>query len=702
MGIKSRIEKLRKEINYHRYLYHVLNQQKISDAALDSLKHELTKLEKEHPQFITPDSPTQRVAGKPLPSFKKVKHRVPMLSLNDAFLASELKEWETRIKKLISPEEKLDYFAEIKVDGFAISLVYENGILKTGTTRGDGITGEDVTQNIKTIESIPMRLFLLEKYPEDAGVKKIINPHTLPRGILEGVGINRFPRVGAATAKIPRRLEVRGEVYMTKRAFEKINLEQEKKGLQKFANPRNIAAGSIRQLNPKIAASRNLDFLAYDLVTDLGQKTHEEEHLIAKLFGFKTVELAKSCKNTKEILEFWKDILEKREKLPLLIDGIVVQVNQGRIFEKLGIVGKAPRGAIAFKFPAKETTTIVENIIIQAGRTGVLTPVALLKPTDVSGVMVSRATLHNMDEIERLDVRVGDTVIIRRAGDVIPDVVSVLKNLRPQNSKKFKMPRVFCGQRVSKKSGEVAHRILQPEKCELVRREYFYHFVSQKAFNIPGLGPKIIDRLIDERLVQDPADLFLLKEGDIGPLERFAEKSAENLIRAIGSRKEIELRRFIYSLGILHVGEETAVDMAEHFGAFEKLEEAKLEKLEALPNIGPVVAQSIYNWFQEKRNKEFIKKLTNVGIKIKDMSRAGSRDQKLKGLNFVLTGALTTMTREETKAKIRELGGRLSESVSKKTSYVIVGNEPGSKLKVAQKIGVKIIDETSFLKLIKK
>lgn len=684
---KSRIEKLRKEINYHRYLYHVLNQQKISDAALDSLKHELAKLEEEHPKFITPDSPTQRVSGKPLPVFRKVKHPIPMLSLNDVFLAGELEEWETRIKKLISPEEKLDYFAEIKVDGFAISLVYEDGVLKTGTTRGDGITGEDVTQNLKTIESIPIRLFLREKNQEDAVVKKIID---------------RFPRAGTATAKIPKKLEIRGEVYMTKHAFEKINLGQEKKGLQKFANPRNIAAGSIRQLDPKIAASRNLDFLAYDLVTDLGQKTHEEEHLIAKLFGFKTVELAKSCRNTKEILEFWKDTLEKREKLPLLIDGIVVQVNQGRIFEKLGIAGKAPRGAIAFKFPAEETTTQLKNIIIQVGRTGVLTPVAILKPTSISGVMVSRATLHNMDEIERLDVRIGDTVIIRRAGDVIPDLLRVLKNLRPQNSKKFKMPRVFCGQRVSKKLGEVAHRILQPEKCELVRREYFYHFVSQKAFNIPGLGPKIIDRLIDEGLVQDPADLFLLKEGDIGPLERFAEKSAENLIHAIQSRKRIELQRFIYALGIPHVGEETAIDLTKNFSTLKKLDRAGLAELEALPNIGPVVAKSIYNWFQEKRNQKFIEKLMDVGINVGDLSRAIPKNQKLKRLTLVLTGGLTTMTREEAKIKIRELGGRLSESVSKKTSYVIVGNEPGSKLEEAKKIGVKIIDETSFLKLIKK
>ena len=344
---------------------------------------------------------------------------------------------------------------------------------------------------------------------------------------------------------------------------------------------------------------------------------------------------------------------------------------------------------------------MVHDIAVQVGRTGVLTPIAILKPVDIDGVIVSRATLHNMDEIERLGVRTGDTVIVQRAGDVIPDVVRVLKNLRPRVSKKFRMPRIFCGQRVSRKPGEVAHRIPYPEKCELVRREYFYHFVSKKAFDIPGLGPKIIDRLIDEGLAQNPADLFLLKEGDIVPLKRFAEKSAENLIHAIQSRKKIELPRLIYALGIIHVGEETAMDLTEHFGTLEKLGGAKLEELEALPNIGPVVAESIYNWFQEKRNKEFIKKLAHVGIKTGNLSRAGSRDQKLKGLTFVLTGGLTTMTREEARAKIRELGGRLRESVSKKTSYVIVGNEPGSKLERARKIGVKIIDEKSLLKLLK-
>lgn len=680
---KERIEKLRKEINYHRYLYHVLDRQEISDAVLDSLKHELEKLEKEFPELITPDSPTQRVGGKPLPSFKKVRHSSPMLSLNDTFSEDELREWENRMAKLNSGI-KPDYFAEIKVDGFAISLIYENGVLKTGSTRGDGKVGEDITENLKTIESIPLILHDVSEFSQEKEVKRILES---------------FLRVKKAAFKMPQILEVRGEVYMTKRTFDAINREQEKKGLAKFANPRNIAAGSVRQLDPKITASRKLDFLAYDLVTDLGQETHEEEHLIAKLFGFKTMELAEYCKNRDTILLFWKKVLARREKLPFLIDGIVVQVNNGGLFEKLGVAGKAPRGAIAFKFPAKEATTVVEDIFAQVGRTGVLTPVALLKPIEVGGVTVSRATLHNMDEIERLDVRIGDTVIVQRAGDVIPDVVKVIKNLRLSTSRKFRMPRKFCGQTVIRKEGEVAHRIPYPEKCELVAREKFYHFVSKNALDIQGLGPKIVDRLFEEGLVRDPSDLFLLKEKDIETLERFAEKSAENLIHSVQSKKEIELPRFIYALGILHVGEETAIDLAEHFGTLDKLRDSSLEELKAVPNIGEVVAKSIYDWFREEKNRDFVKKLIRAGVHPKGY-RIKTEGLKLKGLTFILTGGLESISRDQAKEKIRRLGGEISESVSRKTSYVIAGLEPGSKLERAKKLGVKIIGEKEFLKLV--
>lgn len=680
----KRLLKLRALVDHHRYLYHVLNKTEISDAALDSLKHEIAELEDQFPSLITPDSPTQRVSGKPLPGFTKVRHSVPMLSLNDAFSEDEIQEWEKRIQKLIGPD-KLDYFAELKIDGFAISLIYENGIFSHGSTRGDGVIGEDVTENLKTIESIPLRLASAADMDNIPQTKKILHD---------------FPAVKSAVADMPKRLEVRGEVYMTKSSFEEVNREQKKKGLPMFANPRNIAAGSMRQLDPKIAASRKLDFLAYDIVTDLGQQTHEEDHCIAKCFGFHVIDMAAECDTTDDIVAFWKRVLDAREKLNFLIDGIVVQVNSGKIFDRLGVAGKAPRGAIAFKFPAEEATTVVEDIILQAGRTGVLTPVAVLKPVSVSGVMVSRATLHNMDEIDRLDIRVGDTVIIRRAGDVIPDVVKVLAELRSPKSRKFHMPKTFCGQEVIRKSGEAAHKILHPEKCDLVRRERAYHFVSKGAFDIAGLGPKIIDRLLEEGLIRDSADLFRLKESDIKTLERFGEKSAENIIASIQSKKEIEFSRFIYSLGILHVGEETALDLAPYFGTLEKLIAASEEELLAIPNIGGIVAQSIYKWFRDKRNREFVLKLKRAGVEVKPM-RAGPKKQPLKGRSFVLTGTLEAMARDEAKRRIRELGGDISESVSKKTDYVIVGADPGSKAEKAKKLGVKIIDERELLKLLK-
>lgn len=682
---KERIAKLRKEVNHHRYLYHVLDRQEISDGALDSLKNELEKLERQFPDLITPDSPTQRVAGKPIPGFKKVRHESRMLSLQDAFSEEEMRSWETRLKKLAGRPIAIDYFAELKIDGFAISLVYENGALRTGSTRGDGAIGENVTENLRTIESVPLVLHDPEEMRKEKEIRHILDA---------------YPLIKAATSKIPSRLEVRGEVYMTKKVFEEINRAQKKKSLHEFANPRNVAAGSVRQLDPKITAMRKLEFLAYDIVTDLGQKTHEEEHLIAKLFGFKTVGFAERCKDIEAVLRFWNTIQKKREDLPFLIDGVVVQVNQNQLSEELGVVGKAPRGAIAFKFPAEEATTIVEDIKVQAGRTGVLTPVAILKPVPVAGVVVSRATLHNMDEIKRLDVRVGDTVIIRRAGDVIPDIVRVLANLRSKKSKPFQMPRVFCGQKVLRKEGEVAYRISHPEQCGLVRLERFYHFVSKHAFDITGLGPKIINRLVDEGLAEDPADLFSLKEGDLAPLERFAEKSAENLIRAIQSKKEIELPRFIYALGIPHVGEETAIDLARHFGMLKALEEARLEEFEVIPNIGEIIAKSIYKWFRNEQNKVFINKLLHAGIAPKRFKKEAISG-KLAGAAFVLTGGLESMTRDAAKAEIRKLGGELSESVSKKTDYCVAGSDSGSKFEKAKELGVKIIDEKEFLKMIK-
>ena len=680
---KERIERLKKIINHHRYLYHVLDRQEISEAALDSLKKELFDLEQKFPEFITPDSPTQRVGGKPLEKFAKVRHPLPMISLNDAFSQKDMEDWLERNSKLLEKEEieKLDYYCEPKLDGLAIELIYKDGILKTGSTRGDGIFGEDVTSNLKTIEAIPLKLRDINEVCQELEKEELkeIAENIKEKGLKEVV--------------------VRGEVIVTKKEFEKVNREQEKKGLPTFANPRNMAAGSIRQLDPKITAQRKLDSNAYILITDFGQKTHQEAHKILKALGFKTNnKYNKYCKNLTEVFEYHDFWQKNRGKLPFEIDGVVVTINRNEIFEKLGVVGKAPRGAIAFKFPLKQSETIVEDIKIQVGRTGSLTPVAILKPVEVGGVTISRATLHNEDEIKRLGVKIGDTVIVGRAGDVIPDIIKVLPELRTGKEKEFKMPKKcpVCGTKIIRPEGEVVSRCPNP-KCPAKQRRYFYFFVN--AFNIIGLGPKIVDRLLDEGLISDAADLFLLKEGDLLPLERFAEKSAQNLVQAIQSKKRISLPNFIYALGIRNVGEETAQDLAEYFGSIEKLKKASLEELQKVMDIGPVVARSIYDWFREKKNLEFLEKIKKVGVEVFEEKKP--KRQPLGGKTFVLTGALETMSREAAKEKIRLLGGEISESVSKKTDYVVVGKEPGSKLERAKKLGVKTINEPEFLKLIR-
>jgi DNA ligase (NAD+) len=670
---KKRIEKLRQTINYHEYRYHVLDKPEISDAAFDSLKHELYQLEQQYPDLITPDSPTQRVSGRALEKFAKVKHKIPMLSLEDVFTVEELEAWEKRIKKLIG-DTKLDYFAELKVDGFAISLIYKNGLLVCGSTRGDGKIGEDVTQNLKTIPSIPLRIELLHDIRKDVIQKR------LWRVIQKG------------------EIEIRGEVYMTIKAFKKVNQEREKKGLSLYANPRNTAAGSIRQLDPKVAASRELNFLAYDIVTDVGQQTHQEEHQIVQALGFRT-DQGQYCRSLKEVTTFWEKIKREREKLPYQIDGVVVNVNDNKIFEKLGVVGKAPRGAIAFKFPAQEATTVVENIVVQVGRTGALTPVACLRPVRLGGTTITRATLHNEDEIKRLDVRLGDTVVIQRAGDVIPDVVKVLKRMRTGQEKKFQMPKKcpVCGAKVVRPKGEAVHRCSN-KKCGAQQRQRIEHFVSKKGFDIVGLGPKIVNQLMDEGLISDPADIFFLTEGDLLPLERFAEKSAKNLVEAIQKSKKISLAKFIYALGIRHVGEETAIDLASHFGSLDRLQKASLEELLSIQDIGEVVAKSIYDWFQDRVHLKFLDKLIKAGLKIEKVK---IKKKILAGQTFVLTGELDSMTREEAKEKIRSLGGNIASSVSKKTDFVVVGREPGSKYERAKKLGVKIIEEEEFLEMLK-
>lgn len=656
---KKRIGKLKELIKRHRYLYHVEDKQEIPGEAIDSLKKELFDLEQQFPELITPDSPTQRVGGKPLEKFEKVGHSTPMLSLNDAFSVEDVEDWLKRISKLLSQDEikEINFYCELKIDGLAVELIYENGFLKQGATRGDGLVGEDITQNLKTIDAVPLKLDRLDE------------------------------------------VIVRGEVFCTKSELKRINQEQVEKGLLAFANPRNLAAGSIRQLDPKISASRKLDFFVYDLITDFGQKTHEEKHNILKSLGFKINPHNKYCRDLKEVFEFHDYWQKNRGNLPYEIDGIVVILNRNSVFEKLGIVGKAPRGAIAYKFPLKQVATIIKDIKVQVGRTGAITPVALLNPVKVGGVMVSRATLHNEDEIKRLGIKIGDTVIVGRAGDVIPDIIKVLPELRQGKEKDFEMPEICpaCQEKLVKPEKEVLWRCKNP-KCFAQLREYFYHFVSRSAFDIVGLGPRIIDRLIDEGLAQDPSDLFNLEEGDIVPLERFAEKSSKKLILAIQSKKKITLPRFIYALGIRNVGEQTAQDLAKYFGSLEKLKNASLTDLQKITEVGPRVSESIFQWFGNKRNQKFLEKLKKAGVEILNEER---KKTKFHGLIFVLTGSLEAMAREEAKDKIRLLGGSVSESVSKKTNYVIIGEKPGSKYDQARKLGVKIITEKEFLNLIR-
>ena len=683
--IKKRIEKLKAEIDHHRYLYHVLDRQEISDSALDSLKHELYKLEQEYPEFITIDSPTQRVGGEALKEFKKVVHETPMLSIEDVFEFKELEAWEERIKKLL-PHQKFDYYAEVKMDGLAVALIYKNGIFGVGSTRGDGKIGEDVTQNLKTIEAIPLRLNessereienFIKKYGEAVDKKKFLEK------------IKNFPE----------KIEIRGECFMNKNVFEELNREQKKKGEPPFANPRNAAAGSIRQLDSKITASRKLDFFGYALMTDFGQKTHEVAHEILKLLGVKVNPENLYAKNLAEVEEFHKYLAKVRGKLNYWIDGEVVIINSNEAFDKLGVVGKTPRGMVAYKFPPEQATTIVREVVWQVGRTGAITPVAVMDPVFVAGTTVTHSTLHNLDEIERLGLKIGDTVIIEKAGDVIPKVVQVLPNLRTGKEKKIIPPEFcpMCETKLMRREGEVA--IYCPNsKCFAQTLRQTSHFVSKRAFNIDGLGPKILEKFLEEGLIRDAADLYELETGDILPLERFAEKSADNLIEAIDKSRKIPLSRLIYALGIRHVGEETAADLANYFGSLEKLREATPEDLEGVPNVGGVMAESILEWFRDKSNKDLVARLLkNIAV-----IKPPATKKTWQGLKFVLTGTLENLTRDQAKEKIQTLGGDVAGSVSKETDYVVAGSEPGSKYDKAKKLGVKILGEKEFLEMLRK
>ncbi|MFA4930678.1 MAG: NAD-dependent DNA ligase LigA [Patescibacteria group bacterium] len=663
---KKRIIKLRKTIDYYRYQYHVMDKTEISEAALDSLKHELFVLEGEYPELITADSPTQRVEGKALDKFIKVRHSTRMLSLNDVFSVEELRDWEGRIKK-IEPGLKGGYYAEIKMDGLAISLIYEGGLLKQAVTRGDGEVGEEVTLNVRTIESIPLHLRL----DNLADQQKI-----LARG----------------------RVEVRGEVYMETAELAHLNRMQKKNGLPLFANPRNIAAGSIRQLDSRVAAARNLSFMSYDLMSPLGQETHQEAHDLLIELGFPSNKYNLYCSDLKAVEDYYQQVIKLRPRLPYQIDGVVVAVNRLGYYPQLGVVGKAPRYMVAYKFPAQQSTTKILDIEVQVGRTGALTPVAILEPVSVAGSVVSRATLHNEDEIVRKDIRLGDTVVVQKAGDVIPEVVQSLPKMRTGQEKKFIMPKEcpVCGNEVRRVEGEVISRCANKQCFAQIRRGII-HFVSRGAFDMEGVGPKVVDKLIAEGLIHDAADLFTLTKGDLQPLSRFAEKSAAKIVTSIQSRRLISLERMIYALGIRHVGEQTADDLARHFGELDGLINSSREDLETVGNIGEVVASSIVEYFADKKNLHFIDKLRQSGVKYKKTVK----NDVLAGQSFVVTGSLQGYGREEVEALVRRLGGRVSSSVSKKTTYVLAGENPGSKIDKARAVGVKIISEADFNKLIR-
>lgn len=671
---RKRIEKLKKVINHHRYLYHVLDKPNIDDDAFDSLKHELKKIEDQFPSLVTPDSPTQRVGGEPLKAFRKVRHAKPMLSIEDIFTPEELASWEEYVTKL-SKQEPPEYFCELKIDGLALSLKYRHGVLVSGVTRGDGRMGEDVTSNVKTISSIPLRLELFGKVKNSVLAKKIVSK------IEQGT------------------IEVRGEVYIATKDFEKLNHARKREGETLYANPRNLAAGSMRQLDPVLAASRPLSFLAYSLVTDVGQSKHGDEHKLLTMLGFRTDKTARACSDLRAVIGYWKEVKKIRSSLPYQIDGIVVNVNEVKVFERLGVAGKSPRAIRAFKFSPHQTTTIVEDIRVHVGRTGAVTPIAYLKPVEIAGVTVSRATLHNEDEIKRLDVRIGDTVIVSRAGDVIPSVKGVIKELRGSHVRKFKMPTRCpeCNTKLVRGEGEVIWRCPNPE-CESRKRESINYFVSRRAFDIDGMGPKIVAQLRNEDLISDPADIFTLTLGDLAALERFGEKSAHNLIAAIDKSKKVSLARFIIALNIRYVGEETSIDLAQYFGSIKELQIASLDAIRAIDGLGDVTAEYIYKWFQEKKNKAFIKKLLDVGVQIEAPRRTGT---KLKDRVFVFTGSLETLSREDAQRRVRMLGGDPASSVSSKTDYVVAGKNPGSKIARARDLGVKILDEKAFLRMVK-
>jgi len=669
--IQDRYKKLIKIIENHRYLYHVLDAPEMTDEIYDSLMAELKEIEEKYPEIMSSLSPSQRVGGERLKEFKKVTHEVRQWSFDDAFDFNEIKKWEEKVIRLIEKEpsiknEKIEYCCELKIDGLKVILIYKNGEFVQGATRGDGQIGEDVTNNLKTIKSIP---FILNK-------------------VVDAIVV--------------------GEAWMNKNELERINKEREKTGEQLFANTRNAAAGAIRQLDPKITASRNIGTFIYDIDKIIGTdfpKTQDGElELVGKL-GFKTNPHHKVFSDLEGVQKFYESWIKKKDKLEYGLDGIVIKINSRKIQDALGYTGKTPRWGIAYKFPAEKVTTIVEDIVLQVGRTGVLTPVAHLRPVRVAGSLVSRATLHNEDEIKRLDVRIGDTVVLQKAGDVIPDIVQVLVDLRTGKEKPYKFPEFVadCGGdgRVEKVPGQVAWRCVSHDSFAQKRRK-FAHFVSKKAFDMDGCGPRIIDALLENNLISSYEDLFTMKRGDLLALPRFAEKSVDNLLVSVEKSRNVSLPKFLVGLSIPQVGEETSIDLAKHFGSIEKLRGASFDELQNLDGVGPIVAQALVDWFANKNNA---KTLNNLLKEVKTSSvihaQAEIQSGKLADMTFVITGTLSNMSRDEAKDKIRDLGGDVSESVSAKTSYLVAGENAGSKFDKAQKLGVKILSEEDFMALLK-
>ncbi|WP_227764850.1 NAD-dependent DNA ligase LigA [Zhaonella formicivorans] len=657
---KQRVEKLRAELEKHNYHYYVLDSPLISDAQYDSLMRELIAIEEQYPQLLTPDSPSQRVGGKPLEVFENYRHRKPLLSLGNAFGAGDLQDFHRRVTSLVG--KQVEYVVETKIDGLSIALIYENGILVRGATRGDGETGEDVTSNLKTIPAVPLRL----------------------------------------TKKLPR-LEVRGEAYMPKAAFARLNQEREENGEPLFANPRNAAAGSIRQLDPKITASRSLSAFIYEITYIEGQEisTHWDALQYLRELGFPVDRNHKLCTTIEEVIAYCQEWTTKRSELPFEIDGMVVKVNNFAQQEELGSTAKSPRWAIAYKFPAEQAVTTVEDIIVRVGRTGVLTPTAVLTPVKVAGSTVSRATLHNEDIIREKDIRIGDTVVIQKAGDVIPEVVEVLKDKRTGSEREFNLPKTCpeCGSAVVRLENEAAARCTGGLACPAQIREGIIHFVSRDAMNIEGLGPKVVEQLLNAGLIKDAGDLYYLEFKDLVKLERMGEQSAANLLRAIEESKQRGLGQLVFALGIRHVGARAGKILAEHFGSLSALSQASLDELLAVPDVGPKVAESIRTFFAEPVNQQVIEKLRRAGVKM-EVERKAMGQGVLQGKLFVLTGTLETLTRKEAEKLIEKHGGKTTSSVSKNTDYVVVGKDPGSKYEKALKLGITILGEAELLALI--